>query len=157
MLGLADHNPHGLALLQCYRYGSIRSSIEGRSFGMYAHQICLSRPTMPRILTKVRSLFKTKCGPFKVCDLRWMGLRASQIKAHQDIGVCGERLSRNDLQVWQELRRNVAQESAKFREEVEEMNAVGKYELQWLYGHSKGMNYFTFGFIETAILRGDYL
>lgn len=95
--------------------------------------------------------------PFTVCDLRWMGLRASQIKEHQYIGNCGEQLSRNDLQIWKELRRNAKQESSRFLEEVEKMKTVGKYELQWLYGHSKGMDYFTFNFIETAILRGDYL
>lgn len=32
VLGLADYNPHGLALLQTYRRGSVRSSLEGSQF-----------------------------------------------------------------------------------------------------------------------------
>lgn len=36
VLGLVDYNPHGVALLMCYRHGSIRSAREGSRFGTYA-------------------------------------------------------------------------------------------------------------------------
>lgn len=35
VVGIADYNPHGLALLQCYKHGSIRSSIEAQNYGMF--------------------------------------------------------------------------------------------------------------------------
>ena len=35
VLGLADYNPHGLALLLTYRNGSIRSALEGSQFGEF--------------------------------------------------------------------------------------------------------------------------
>lgn len=40
LLGIADFNPHGLGVLQCYRRGSVRSAIEGCRFGMSSSSMC---------------------------------------------------------------------------------------------------------------------
>lgn len=86
-----------------------------------------------------------------------MGLRASQIEAHAHIGLGGVPLSNNDKRIWRSLIRDSEQAlSTEFRQEIEKMASLGKYELQWLYGHPNGMDYFS-RFVERAIIRHDYL
>lgn len=93
-----------------------------------------------------------------MCDLRWLGLRSSHIKQHSYIGACGEELTSRDLAIIRGLQRNhaVFRENAAFATELEAMKELGKYELQWLYGHSTGHDFLQ-RFVLDAILHGDYL
>lgn len=43
------------------------------------------------------------------------------------------------------------------RNELEAMTVLGKHELQWLYGTPQGIEYLVNGFVDRAILQGDYI
>ncbi|CAN8073153.1 unnamed protein product [Agarophyton chilense] len=125
VLGLADFNPHGACLLQCYRHGSARSGVEGQQF---------------------------------MCDLRWLGLRSPHVSKHSYIGSNGETLTERDVAIIRGLQRNhkVFCENVHYANELKAMKQIGKYELQWLYGHPSGTDFLQ-DFILDAILHGDYI
>lgn len=50
VLGLADYNPHGIALLNVYRWGSKRSSLEGANFSRWFLLSCNVLILFKRIL-----------------------------------------------------------------------------------------------------------
>lgn len=94
--------------------------------------------------------------------MRWLGLRASQIKrldSEFSIGLCGESLTARDNAVVASLRKTVDRSNLdeSFMEEIGEMERLGKHELQWLYGHPEGLSYLSKTFLPMAILRGDFL
>lgn len=87
-----------------------------------------------------------------------MGIRASQIRKYNNIGYCGETLTNRDTAILSGLLRNdhMIREDVRFTEELQSMTTMGKYELQWLYGHEEGTSFLQ-TFVLNAILQGDYL
>lgn len=94
----------------------------------------------------------------KVCNLKWLGLRSSHIAKHSYIGYDGEPLTDRDRSILDGLQRNtrLIRESSHYMEEVQAMKRLGKYELQWLYGHASGANYLEH-FVLESILCADYI
>lgn len=94
-----------------------------------------------------------------VCNVRWLGLRSAHIEQHSDIGLCGEPLTGRDDAILNGLSRNnnLVRDDQRYSTEVQQMRKLGKYELQWLYGHADGVKYFSEKFLLDAILHGDYL
>lgn len=94
-----------------------------------------------------------------VCNVRWLGLRAAHIEKHSSIGLCGEPLTSRDAVILNNLARNnsLIRNDERYMQEVEQMRKLGKYELQWLYGHADGVRFFSETFMLDAILHADYL
>lgn len=124
VVGLADYNPHGLALLQAYRRGGIHTSLEANGLSI---------------------------------DVKWLGLRASQLDKMDWIGD-GEALTDRDVDLVESLRaQSHVSSDPRYLEEVEAMHHRGKYELQCLYGHHSGTKYFCQEFLPTSLLQHDYI
>lgn len=95
---------------------------------------------------------------YPVCNVRWLGLRASHIRKYSNIGMCGDDLTTRDATILDGLQENnrMIRNDERYVEEIEEMRQLGKYELQWLYGHCDGAAFLE-KFVLEAILHGDYL
>lgn len=75
------------------------------------------------------------------------------------IGMSGVPLTPDDERVLGRIQ-GVARthnESASISRELSLMREVGKHELQWVYGHELGPQYMARGFVQQAIMTGDYL
>lgn len=94
-----------------------------------------------------------------MCTVRWLGLRASHIERNASIGMWGEALTARDESLLRnlELRDPVIRADRRYMRETRAMRELGKYELQWLYGHARGVGYFSQVYLLDAILRADYL
>lgn len=124
VVGLADYNPHGLALLQTYRRGGIQTSLESDGLTI---------------------------------DVKWLGLRASQIAKMDWVGD-GEELTPRDRAVVENLRgQSHVYSNPEYMAEVDAMHHRGKHELQCIYGHPGGTEFFCSGFLPTALLQHDYI
>jgi hypothetical protein len=91
-----------------------------------------------------------------VCDVKWLGLRASQIAQLSWIGA-GDILTSRDRAILRTLAgRQRARRDCRILQEYEAMEIVGKHELQCLFGHPDGIKYFSSTFLPQAILQCDY-
>lgn len=93
-----------------------------------------------------------------VIDLNWLGLRPSQIKLHEEkyeIGKCDESLTDRDVSLMVTIRGRLNGNN-EYEEELIEMETMGKYELQWLYGHPAGISYVSSTFIPQVIMQGYF-
>lgn len=95
----------------------------------------------------------------KVCNLKWLGLRGTQILRMASIGIAGLPLSLDDVRTLRRLKHmaEVRKEHPDVLQELELMRRLGKHELQWVYGHELGAGYMARGFVVEAILKGDYI
>lgn len=144
VLGIADHNPHGLALLLCYRYGSARACIEGHAFVSDVHWLGL-RPSQ---IERLRSSAAQQQGQQR---------EQEEDIEHVDVGV-GIPFTKNDWTTLNRVANKVVQPHRResLRYELQQMPVLGKFELQCLYAHPQGTSYLS-TFVEQAIVRGDYI
>lgn len=98
-------------------------------------------------------------GASVVCNVRWLGLRAKHIEEHVAIGAVGEPLTERDEAVLHGLqgRNSLVRDDERYAVELEKMRALGKHELQCLFGHPDGIRFLSDTFLPTAILQHDYL
>lgn len=99
-----------------------------------------------------------------VCNVRWLGLRSAQMRrmqqdAHGEGDAGGEPLTADD---WRVLRRVWAMCEGggggdEMRKELLNMQRVGKFELQWVYGQGGGLQYVSRTYVTNTVLRGDYV
>lgn len=114
------------------------------------------RTCRSRILTDYKC-FPLCCTIREVCDIKWLGLRASHVQDRAWLGQ-GEPLSDRDRGLLSRLlRRSSVRERQEYVRELESMADMGKYELQGLYSHRSGVGYLASTFIPTALVRRDYL
>lgn len=93
---------------------------------------------------------------YTVCNVRWLGLRPTQIQQLDTIDQYGEHLSIRDEKLIHTLRHRMHHISEYIRE-LDVLQQVGKHELQWLYGHEEGVQFLSQTWLPRAILRGDYI
>lgn len=95
----------------------------------------------------------------KVCNLKWLGLRGTQILKMASIGIAGSPLTLDDTRTLRRLKQEVKsrKEHDAILQEIDLMQQLGKHELQWVYGHELGVRYMARGFVVEAILKGDYI
>lgn len=95
--------------------------------------------------------------PLTVCDLKWLGLRATHIESFSQFLLAGEPLTRNDNTILRNLeRQNLSIIDDRYTSEIQKMSSLGKYELQCLHGHPTGLRFLTETFLPSLILRRDY-
>lgn len=95
----------------------------------------------------------------KVCNLKWLGLRGTQILKMASIGIAGSPLTLDDTRTLCRLKQEAESrdEHEAILQEIDLMQQLGKHELQWVYGHELGVRYMARGFVVEAILKGDYI
>lgn len=144
VLGIADHNPHGLALLLCYRYGSARACIEGNAFVSDVHWLGLRASQIERL----RNI---------AAKQQYSQREQGEDVEHVDVGV-GSPFTKNDWTTLNRVANKVVQPQRResLRYELQQMPVLGKFELQCLYAHPQGMSYLS-TFVEQAIVRRDYI
>lgn len=144
VLGIADHNPHGLALLLCYRYGSARACIEGNAFVSSVHWLGLRASQIERL----RNI---------AAQQQHSQREEEEDVQYVDVGV-GTPLTKNDWTTLNRVTKKVVQPHRResLRYELQQMPVLGKFELQCLYAHPQGTSYLS-TFVEEAIVRGDYI
>jgi hypothetical protein len=100
----------------------------------------------------------SSCLKIQVCDVKWLGLRASHIGSMAWVRR-GEPLSARDEAVVQNLRRQqLIRDDPRYLEELDLFSIVGKHELQCLYGNpDEGLLHLSKTFLPQALLHHDYI
>lgn len=86
-----------------------------------------------------------------------MALRSAHVRENVHILASGEPLTARDETILEGLkqRNSRVREDVRYVQETNAMKELGKFELQWLYGHHEGISFFR-RFLLKLILQADY-